>query len=215
MACNTLIETETVVLTSCKLKLEQGYYTSSNIDIFLKKQPIKYLRMGLPTLLIKTGITIVLLLSTCFSCEHGYFGLDCKDKCSTYCSGNGSCSPDKGVCNNGCKEGWSGPKCGTRTDADGSTHSTITISVAVCSGVAITTGVAVFLTLLRRRKDFCRKKPSNENHAGSSHTSHVPPIYNYHVQNALFVQGDCLEDVQKGIKGNLQNFNLLAINPSA
>lgn len=55
------------------------------------------------------------------ACPNGYFGLDCREKCSTYCSGNGSCSHITGVCDNGCKDGWSGPKCGTRMNAGMST----------------------------------------------------------------------------------------------
>lgn len=47
------------------------------------------------------------------ACPHGYFGRDCLHKCSTYCSGNGSCNPFTGVCDNGCKDGWMGLKCGT------------------------------------------------------------------------------------------------------
>lgn len=48
------------------------------------------------------------------ACSHGYFGRDCLHKCSTYCSGNGSCSRFTGVCDEGCKDGWSGLQCGTR-----------------------------------------------------------------------------------------------------
>lgn len=48
------------------------------------------------------------------ACSHGYFGIDCVHKCSTYCSGNGSCSRFTGVCYEGCKDGWSGSQCGTR-----------------------------------------------------------------------------------------------------
>lgn len=47
------------------------------------------------------------------ACHLGYFGRDCLHKCSTYCSGNGSCSPITGVCDEGCKDGWSGSQCGT------------------------------------------------------------------------------------------------------
>lgn len=46
-------------------------------------------------------------------CPKGYFGLDCLQKCSTYCSGNESCNRFTGVCDEGCKDGWSGPICGT------------------------------------------------------------------------------------------------------
>lgn len=47
-------------------------------------------------------------------CPKGYFGPDCLHKCSTYCSGNESCNRFTGVCDEGCKDGWSGPICGTR-----------------------------------------------------------------------------------------------------
>lgn len=32
--------------------------------------------------------------------------------CSTHCSGNGSCNQITGDCDNGCKDGWTGSKCG-------------------------------------------------------------------------------------------------------
>lgn len=48
------------------------------------------------------------------ACPQGYFGLDCVHTCNTYCSGNGSCSHISGVCDEGCKDGWSGSKCKTR-----------------------------------------------------------------------------------------------------
>lgn len=41
-------------------------------------------------------------------CLYGYFGIDCVYKCSIYCSGNGFCSCFIGVCDESCKEGWSG-----------------------------------------------------------------------------------------------------------
>lgn len=63
------------------------------------------------------SISISLQFINFTACPHGYFGLDCLHKCSTYCSGNGSCNPSTGVCNNGCKDGWSGSKCGTEKDA--------------------------------------------------------------------------------------------------
>lgn len=48
------------------------------------------------------------------ACPKGYFGLDCLHRCSTYCSGNESCNRFTGVCDEGCKDGRSDPKCGTR-----------------------------------------------------------------------------------------------------
>lgn len=162
-------------------------------------------------MLIKTGIALALLSSTCFACQHGKFGSECQQTCSTHCSGNGSCNLITGDCDNGCKDGWTGSKCGTQQNTDGSTDIVIKIGAAAGTVGLITSGVAVLLVLLRKKKDGCGK----QNTAGSSHTSHGPTTNNYHVQNALFVQKDCLEDVPRGIKSNIQNFELLAINPSA
>lgn len=110
--------------------------------------------MGLSTLLIKTGIALALLLSPCSACQHGYFGSECKDTCSTHCSGNGSCNSITGVCDNGCKDGWSGSTCGTKINADGDTDSTLTITVSVLavSGFGITSVVLLFLF---KRKKAC------------------------------------------------------------
>lgn len=46
------------------------------------------------------------------ACPSGSFGLGCSYKCNAYCMGNESCDPVTGICYNGCKEGWSGLKCG-------------------------------------------------------------------------------------------------------
>lgn len=158
--------------------------------------------MDLLTMLIKTGMTLALLSSPCFACQPGKFGSDCLQKCSTHCSGNGSCNQSTGDCDNGCKDGWTGSKCGAQQNTDGSTDIVIKISAAAGTLGLITSGVAVFLALFRKKK------------TGSSHTSHCPTTNNFHVQNALFVQKDDM-DVQKGIRDNVQNFELLAINPSA
>lgn len=46
------------------------------------------------------------------TCPSGFFGLDCINRCDTYCTGNESCDPVMGICNEGCKKGWSGLMCG-------------------------------------------------------------------------------------------------------
>lgn len=46
------------------------------------------------------------------TCPSGLFGLDCRNRCDTYCTGNKSCDPVMGICNEGCKKGWSGLICG-------------------------------------------------------------------------------------------------------
>lgn len=56
------------------------------------------------------------------ACPHGYFGLDCLHKCSTYCRGNGSCNHITGVCDEGCKDGLSGSQCGTNIGMSKTKH---------------------------------------------------------------------------------------------
>lgn len=46
------------------------------------------------------------------ACPPGFFGLDCINRCDSYCSGNESCDPALGICTEGCKGGWSGLMCG-------------------------------------------------------------------------------------------------------
>lgn len=46
------------------------------------------------------------------ACPPGFFGLDCTNRCDTYCTGNESCDPVMGICTEGCKQGWSGLMCG-------------------------------------------------------------------------------------------------------
>lgn len=45
------------------------------------------------------------------ACPSGFFGLDCINRCDTYCTGDKSCDPVMGICNEGCKKGWSGLMC--------------------------------------------------------------------------------------------------------
>lgn len=139
------------------------------------------MRMDMLTLLIETGIALALLASPCFACQHGYFGSECKDTCSSYCSGNGSCNPNTGVCDNGCKDGWSDPKCRTPIEKDGSTEKTITITISttsagICSGAGITIGVV--LCLFKKKKACFRTQnsnPSTFNDNRSYHIYYVPP----------------------------------------
>ena len=51
---------------------------------------------------------ILLLLTECpsWSC-----GMNCLQRCDTFCSGNASCNHITGICNKGCKQGWNGPLC--------------------------------------------------------------------------------------------------------
>lgn len=46
------------------------------------------------------------------ACPSGRFGLDCINRCDTYCSGSKSCDPVIGICSEGCKQGYSGLMCG-------------------------------------------------------------------------------------------------------
>lgn len=134
-------------------------------------------------MLIKTGITLALLSSPCFACQPGKFGSNCMQTCSTHCSGNGSCNQITGDCDNGCKDGWTGSKCGIQQNTDGSTDSFITItissSVAAFSGAGITVGIVVYLF---RRKKACFGKQKAKD------------IKIEYIQNAIFFEGaECQE----------------------
>lgn len=60
-----------------------------------------------------TEIETLIYQKICFftACPSGFFGLDCINRCDTYCTGNESCDPVMGICNEGCKKGWSGLMC--------------------------------------------------------------------------------------------------------
>lgn len=167
-------------------------------------------------MLIKTGITLALLSSPCFACQPGKFGSNCMQTCSTHCSGNGSCNQITGDCDNGCKDGWTGSKCGIQqntgmSQTDGSTDSFITItigsSVAGVSGVGITAGIAV--CLFRRKNASIGKKNSNPSTSNDNRT------YHYHIHNPTFNIGDGAKDEIRFMKGTISTSELLAINPSA
>lgn len=177
---------------------------------------MKYLRMGWLTSLIKTGIAIVMLSLPCIACPNGYFGLDCREKCSTYCSGNGSCSHITGVCDNGCKDGWSGPKCGTRMNADESKNNGFTIGAFACSGVFVTIGAAVLTVMIRRKKVICRREKPTNAPAKSSNIAHGPVINNYHYncKTAVMIKLDSVDDVKRCMNA-LPTSELPAINLSA
>ena len=44
-------------------------------------------------------------------CPSWSFGMNCLQRCDTYCSGDASCNHITGICNKGCKQGWNGPLC--------------------------------------------------------------------------------------------------------
>lgn len=57
------------------------------------------------------------LCCTCISiftvCAFGFFGSNCHNNCSSNCQEVNSCNPVTGMCDKGCKEGWSGAMCDT------------------------------------------------------------------------------------------------------
>ncbi|XP_062566844.1 multiple epidermal growth factor-like domains protein 10 [Saccostrea cucullata] len=44
-------------------------------------------------------------------CDSGWYGLNCKQKCSAYCNDTGVCDHVTGSCKDGCKSGWQGVNC--------------------------------------------------------------------------------------------------------
>lgn len=45
------------------------------------------------------------------ACPHGYYGNDCRYQCSPYCYVTHSCDNATGLCEGGCKPGWTGYTC--------------------------------------------------------------------------------------------------------
>lgn len=43
-----------------------------------------------------------------YSCQYGYFGKDCNEKCNAECTG---CNIYSGLCDSGCQPGWKGENC--------------------------------------------------------------------------------------------------------
>lgn len=41
-------------------------------------------------------------------CLFGYFGMGCREKCSSYCKNNIVCNYVSGICLNGCGNGYMG-----------------------------------------------------------------------------------------------------------
>lgn len=44
-------------------------------------------------------------------CSSGYFGMDCKKKCSGHCMNNEPCHHVSGMCTSGCQDGYIGEHC--------------------------------------------------------------------------------------------------------
>lgn len=47
----------------------------------------------------------------CVECPSGHFGLDCKERCSRYCTYNDPCDHVSGICPSGCQDGYMGTYC--------------------------------------------------------------------------------------------------------
>lgn len=47
-------------------------------------------------------------------CSVGYFGVECRNKCSENCFETQKCDRVSGECDNGCKLGWKGGTCNDR-----------------------------------------------------------------------------------------------------
>ena len=50
------------------------------------------------------------------ACNPGYYGIGCKYQCSENCNVTRRCNRFTGVCDGGCKAGWTGPTCDQSTD---------------------------------------------------------------------------------------------------
>lgn len=50
------------------------------------------------------------------ACPSGRYGIECVNRCDTYCSGNESCDPVIGLCTTGCKQGYKGCGLGNVTN---------------------------------------------------------------------------------------------------
>lgn len=44
-------------------------------------------------------------------CLSGYFGLNCRERCSGQCINKKPCDNINGVCLNGCRDGYTGTHC--------------------------------------------------------------------------------------------------------
>uniref|UniRef100_A0A8W8P043 Uncharacterized protein n=1 Tax=Magallana gigas TaxID=29159 RepID=A0A8W8P043_MAGGI len=86
------------------------------------------------------------------TCPPGFFGLDCINRCDSYCSGNESCDPVLGICTEGCKRGLSGLICGLDRLNCQSYGDTIPIVVGVAVSVVIILGGSIIHVILWRRK---------------------------------------------------------------
>lgn len=86
------------------------------------------------------------------TCPPGFFGLDCINRCDSYCSGNGSCDPVLGICTEGCKRGWNGLICGLDRLNCQSYGDNTPIVVGVVVSVVIIFGGSIIHVILWRRK---------------------------------------------------------------
>lgn len=46
-------------------------------------------------------------------CPSGYYGLNCKERCSGHCMNDKPCDFVSGYCSNGCHDGYLGTRCNT------------------------------------------------------------------------------------------------------
>ena len=56
---------------------------------------------------------VMIYISYCVltRCDFGYYGLECRDQCSSFCKTSRDCDHVTGFCKNGCKSGWRGNDC--------------------------------------------------------------------------------------------------------
>lgn len=158
-------------------------------------------------MLIQTGIAVtLLLLSTCLGCQPGKFGSNCLQECSTHCSGNGSCNQTTGDCDNGCKDGWTGSKCGIQQNTDGSSSYVVTIGAVSCTfgGVAITSAAAMVCAMFKKKVCF-GKKNRNPPPQPSQDTT-------INIEKAVIIYGGGLDKLTRDAIAGLSTNEPLAIN---
>uniref|UniRef100_A0A8W8NYS6 Uncharacterized protein n=1 Tax=Magallana gigas TaxID=29159 RepID=A0A8W8NYS6_MAGGI len=89
-----------------------------------------------------------------YACPPGFFGLDCINRCDSYCSGNESCDPVLGICIKGCKPGWSGLMCGLdKLNPQSYGDKKLIVIGVVVSCVIFLAGSIIHLMLRRRKTD--------------------------------------------------------------
>lgn len=55
--------------------------------------------------------TLTKCFLVCIVCSAGYYGMDCKGRCSGHCINNEPCDRVSGVCTRGCQNGFVGTYC--------------------------------------------------------------------------------------------------------